>query len=66
MYLVGSWFPDQGSSLRLLVWKHRVIITEPPGTSQEGKGTSIRKRKNHILDVYRVFFYKNIIEWKEN
>jgi len=43
MQHVGSWFPDKGSSLHLLLWKHRVIITEPPGTSQEGKGTSIKK-----------------------
>ena len=31
--LVGSWFPDQGSSPYPLQWKGRVLITGPPGKS---------------------------------
>ena len=31
--LVGSRFPDQGSNLRRLLWKRRVVTTGQPGES---------------------------------
>ena len=30
---VGSWFPNWGSNLRPLQWKHGVLTTGPPGKS---------------------------------
>ena len=35
MQHVGSQFPDQGSNLRPLQWKHGVLTTGPPGKSLE-------------------------------
>ena len=36
IYLVGSWFPDQGSTSCSLQWKHSVLTTGPPRNSQYG------------------------------
>ena len=33
-WLAGSLFPDQGSNLYLLQWKHGVLTTGPPEKSQ--------------------------------
>ena len=30
---MGSQFPNQGSNLLLLHWKHRILTTGPPGKS---------------------------------
>ena len=31
MWHVGSWFPDQGSNLHPVHWKHGVLTTRPSG-----------------------------------
>ena len=33
--LHGIWFSDQGSNLGPLLWEHGVLVTGPPGNSQE-------------------------------
>ena len=54
IYLMGSWFLDQGSNSCSLKWKHRVLTTGPPGNSQHGM--FLNESVSYISKFYDIEF----------